>query len=202
MKANDCPKCGAPVDSQNTKKCSYCGVVFVVEKTSQLAGFDKSLIAKFKSMYAPSNDCGSAIEDVIGLAVCHMAIGNYSIAKSLLERTVVDHPLYCRAYYLLALSIIGNRKIKNLTLKEVKEVERLILVAVDLNEMPEYWMLLAIVRYQYYRCNGLRVPAPDEDHILSGVKMSDDDRAEVTELVTKFNINDPRFNRVKKKANL
>lgn len=194
MKVCDCPKCGAPVEQQNSKQCGYCGVAFLIDKTSQLSGLDASLISKFKTLYDLSSRDTPTQEDVIGLIVCHMALSNYTVSTVLLEKAIQDFPLYGRAYYLKALSLIGQKKIKNLNIKEIKEIERLIFVAIDLDEKPEFWMLLAIVRYQYYRCSGLKVPNPDDDDILSGVKITDNDKDELIELVKKFNVRDPKFN--------
>lgn len=180
MNVTECPQCGAPA-SQKQKTCIYCKSPFIVDSLLQLSYFDKDGVNKYIHAFKNKASDIDLIESSLGLGLCYLNIANYSLATVQFKKLLEISPEMPDAYYYLAMSIIKGRRIKILTLKEIKEIEELINTARELNsESFKYDLLMAAIKYDYYRTNGLKVNSPTDDELIASAinKGIDADEAE------------------------
>lgn len=70
-------------------------------------------------------------------------------------------PSLAQSYYYCCLSIIAGRRVKNLSLKEVRTIETYLNAAISLDEKNQIFkLLLLLVKLDYYIYNGLKDTEP------------------------------------------
>ncbi len=166
MNVTECPQCGAPA-SQNAKSCGYCKAPFTIDSLSRLSSFDKEGIDKYIKGYKDKTIEGSEVESTLGLGLCYLNIANYTLSAIQFKKLITISPELADGYYYLSLSLIKGRRIKLLTLKEIREIEELLNTAQELDsENFKYDLLLAAIKYDYYRTSGLAVKSPTDDELI------------------------------------
>jgi hypothetical protein len=91
----------------------------------------------------------------------------YDLSAASLQRALGKTTHEADILYYLALALIGGRRPRTLKLAKVRQLESYLTAAIGLEEKPQYKLLLAAIKYDYYACNGLRVPPPAVDQLLS-----------------------------------
>jgi hypothetical protein len=64
------------------------------------------------------------------------------------------------------LASLGGKQPRVLPLARIREIESYLEAAVHSGACPEASLLWAIIKYDYYRANGLRVPPPSIEELL------------------------------------
>jgi tetratricopeptide (TPR) repeat protein len=166
MNVTECPQCGAPA-SQNAKSCQYCKAPFTIDSLSRLSSLNKDGVDKYIKNYKDKTSDISETESALGLGLCYLNINNYTLSTIQFKKLITVSPEVADGYYYLALSMIKGRRIKLLTLKEIRGIEELLNTAMELDsENFKYDLLLAAIKYDYYRTSGLVVKAPTEDELI------------------------------------
>ena len=194
MNFSECPKCGAPPVGQAPTRCTYCGVTFQINSVGSAHSLSvedaKKFIATFRSK-ATSGDSG--LEVRLATALCHLRMENFAIAKPLFTRLLTDFPESPDAYYMLALSILAGRKLKTISLGDAREIEGLLNNAIAIDEKQEYWLLMAGLKYGYFRTNGLKIPSPTDDEIIASNSIAGVNPVEARALLASIGLNVEKF---------
>jgi tetratricopeptide (TPR) repeat protein len=106
-------------------------------------------------------------EGVLGLGLCYLQMGTYSLAQECFEQVIESSPEVSQAYYYCVLSIINGRRIMTLSLNVVRELETYLTTAIKIDDaIPQYKLLLAMLKRDYYEVNGLKLAPPTSDELL------------------------------------
>ena len=165
-----CPQCGAPAPP-SARQCEYCEVEFFVKNLAYLEKFDFSGVGKYLKHYKGLVDQDSQNnEGVLGLGLCYLQMGTYPLAQKQFEQIIETSPEGSPAYYYYVLACIAERRVMTLSFSEVRTLETYLNTAVGLDiEVPQYRLLLAMLKRDYYEENGMKVPPPSAEELLSGL---------------------------------
>ena len=194
LKVETCPQCGAPAQL-SLRRCGYCEAEFIVTSLASLDRLDKAGIQKYVSHYRKKlADEPESGELHLAMGICYLDLGLHDLAAKAFAKSVEDQPENADNYYYHALAIIKGRKLKLLTLNEVKEIEALLSAAVQLDPTKGvYHHLLLAVKYEFYLKNGLKLPPPSLDEILNEIQSCDYDAEEIARLLKRVPINDEQL---------
>lgn len=194
METTECPQCGASA-SPSERKCGYCKAEFFVTSLAYLGSFDSSGIGKYLKHYKElTQDDPRNIEGLLGLGLCYLQMGTFSLAKKSFEQVIEATPDIPQAYYYFALTVIQGRRLMTLSLKEIRQIETYLNTAYQLDsEVPQYKLLLAMVKGDYYEMNGMKILGisarellqelegssilkSELDHLKASIKISNEER--------------------------
>ena len=127
------------------------------------------------------------VRDFPEVAQYHFALGLsyldqrlYGLSVTHLHRALGKTARESDLLYSIALAQIEGKRPRVLKLSTVREIEKYLEAAIRLEPgRPHYKLLLAIVKYDYYVCNGLRVPPPEIDQLLRDARRDKPDPQEV-----------------------
>jgi tetratricopeptide (TPR) repeat protein len=127
------------------------------------------------------------VRDFPELAQYHFALGLsyldqrlYGLSVTHLRRALGKTARESELLYSIALAQIEGKRPRVLKLSTIREIEKYLEAAIRLEpSRPHYKLLLAIVKYDYYVCNGLRVPPPEVDQLLRDARRDKPDPQEV-----------------------
>jgi tetratricopeptide (TPR) repeat protein len=183
MDIRECPQCGAAA-TPSDRKCSYCKAEFFVTSLAYLGGFDPGGVGKYIKYYndLTRNDPNNT-EGLLGLGLCHLQMGTYPLAVKYFERIIEAAPDVSQAYYYFALANIGGRRLRTLTLNEARRLETFLNTASQLDMgKPQYKLLLAMLKRDYYETNGLKVSTPIARQLLDDIEGQQIARSEIEHL--------------------
>jgi tetratricopeptide (TPR) repeat protein len=170
MEISECPQCGATV-APASRKCDYCKAEFFVTSLAYLGNFNHGEIGKYLKHYQsltkrdPEN-----MEGLLGLGLCYLQMGTYALAEKCFDKIIDISPEQPKAYYYSALSGIKGRRIKIISLTEVRRMESYLQTAIQLDDdCPQYKLLLAMLKRDYYEMNGMKVLQPDANHLIKEI---------------------------------
>ena len=168
MEVKECPQCGASV-SPSSKKCDYCKAEFFITSIAYLSSFDNSAIQKYIKYYKELIKVNPEdIEGHLGLGLCFLQLNMFAMAKSSFEKVIEISPDNSQSYYYFCLSLISGRRIKIITLNEIKKIESYLSTAIQLNEEDNHYkLLLAMIKNDYYIHNGLKESSPTYSELIS-----------------------------------
>jgi tetratricopeptide (TPR) repeat protein len=127
----------------------------------------------------------------VSLGLCYLQLKLYDNARKCFEAALEQAPEHADSYYYAALAILKGRRPRVLPATEIAKIEEYVEAASQLNEDDaKYDCLSAIVRRDYYRTNGLRVPVPDEYELLARAKKKSCEPNELQQLVRFIPIRD------------
>ena len=185
VKVLECPGCGAPVEL-SAQTCEYCEDPIFVTEFRELKQFDpeqlKERIEHYKMLietnpYSP--------EVVLSLGLCYLEMRTYPLAQKSFEQVIETSPLDLgsSAYYFCALATIRERRLMTLSLREARQLEMHLSAAWQLDtEAPQYRLLLAMLKRDFYEKNGLKVTPPNAAELLSDLAGETIDEDEVDRL--------------------
>ena len=171
MEVLECPQCGAPV-SPIDRKCKYCKAELYVTDVNYLGNFDISGLNKYVKYYKDIiNKDPNNIEGILGLGLCYLQLGNYQLAQNYFEELIKKSPYVSQPYYYSCLSIIRGRRLMILSLNEIRQAETYLNTAIQLDpSIPQYKLLLAMIKRDYYETNGMKVSPPAAEELLAEIK--------------------------------
>jgi tetratricopeptide (TPR) repeat protein len=182
MEVRQCSQCGS-IERLNGR-CANCKAEFYVKSLAYLEQFDSNGIEKylkgFKSLIDqdPDNTKG-----VLGLGLCYLQMGTYPLAQRQFEQVIETTPEVAPAYYYYALANIKGRRLMTLTFSEVRQVETYLNTAIQLDsEAPQYRLLLAMLKSDYYETNGMKVHPPSAAELLDDLSGKTIDHNEIKHL--------------------
>lgn len=191
IKVEKCPQCGAPVKIE-TNKCEYCEAEFLVTSLAYLDRFDTININKYinyyKELLKKDPDNG---EISCAIGICYLDLGLYDLAIKYFSKTIEQLPEYADAYYYYALALFKGRRPKVLTLFEIREIESYLKAAIQIdNTKSKYFFLLAIIKYDFYIKNGLKVNPPTFEELIREIKSKCYDEGEIKKILKHVPISD------------
>jgi len=183
MEISECPQCGAATNPSG-RKCEYCKASFYVTSLAYLGGFDSGGVSKYLKHYKElTRQDPNNTEGLLGLGLCYLQMSTYPLAKKCFEQIIEASPDVSQAYYYYSLSTIKKRRLMTLSLNEVRQLETYLNTAIQLDgEMPQYKLLLAMLKRDYYETNGMKVPPPNATELLGEINEIQINRNEINHL--------------------
>lgn len=171
MEISECPQCGAATKPSD-RKCSYCKAEFFVTSLAYLGGFDKSGVKKYLKHYKSLIDGDeNNVEGLLGLGLCYLSTGTFSLAERCFKKIIDQSPDVSHSYYYYSLAAIKGRRIMTMSLSDIRSIESYLSIAIQLDdEIPQYKLLLAMIRKDYYLSNGMKVPPPSSSSLLEDIR--------------------------------
>lgn len=122
----------------------------------------------------------TALLDLLARGQSALNTHNYSLALNVLKQATELYPDIAQGWYLLALALLKGRRPKVLALDELRAAEGALLTAISLeSSRAHYYYALALLRDDFYRCNGMRMPAPSPVELVSQAETAQMDRSEI-----------------------
>ncbi|MCF8275023.1 MAG: hypothetical protein K9I95_14455 [Flavobacteriaceae bacterium] len=166
VKILKCQGCGANLSPNNTT-CEYCESVNVVESYENPFSLDESLAKKYTNFYKEKiKSDPSDGEAIFSLGLFYLKLKLYDLAVKNFARSIELIPEEADTYYYYSLSLIKGRRIKILTMKEIQNIEEYLNTAIQLEDKQCYYLLLASIKYDFYKQNGFRIPEPSYEELI------------------------------------
>jgi hypothetical protein len=153
----ECPYCFELIQRRATR-CKHCHADLAGREPSRVEnhGYEKEV-----------RDHPEKAQYHFALGLSYLDQSLYDLSAASLQRALGKTTHEADILYYLALALIGGRRPRTLKLAKVRQLESYLTAAIGLEEKPQYKLLLAVIKYDYYACNGLRVPPPAVDQLLS-----------------------------------
>jgi tetratricopeptide (TPR) repeat protein len=194
VEISECPQCGAAV-APSSRKCDYCKAEFFISSLAYLGNFNRNEIGKYLNHYKslikqdPENS-----EGLLGLGLCYLQTGMYPLAEKCFDKIIELSPEQSKAYYYSVLSGIKGRRINTVSLNEIRKMESYLQTAIQLDDdNPQYKLLFAMLKKDYYEVNGMRVPPPDANQLMKEIADSRIDENEMKRLRECVKVANPEF---------
>ena len=170
MEITECPQCGATT-KPSQRKCEYCKAEFFVTNLAYLGNFSGNAVSKYLKYYKELTKHESNNEEgLLGLGLCYLQMGTYPLAEKCFEKIIDISPDISQAYYYYCLSNIKGRRIKTISLNEARRLVTYLQTAIQLDEtLPQYKILLAMIKRDYYETNGMKVSPPSSNQLIEEV---------------------------------
>ena len=160
------------------KAMSYS--LFNTLNTTELNEYIQYYISKIKRY--PKNDI-----NYYWLGVLLLKINQYNLAIQHLKRSIEINPLEEEYYYNLALAEFRGRRPFCLQMEEIKNILRLLNMALDINsKKAKFYRLKSIINKDYFKRRGLSVPEKVVE--LQAVNRLNQDPIELKRLIELINI--------------
>jgi tetratricopeptide (TPR) repeat protein len=168
-----CKGCGANLSPENTT-CNYCfseNIVKANENPFNLGQMLAKQYANYFKVKVQSNPLdGNAI---FSLGLLSLNLKLYDLAIKNFQKAVELNPEEPEIHYFLALSMIKGRRPKTIPFKEIKEIEQFINSALQLGDKAKYYYLAAIINFDFYASNGMKVPQPDYNELFYNARYAE-----------------------------
>jgi len=191
IKVETCPQCGAPV-KVSANKCEYCESEFLVTSLAYLDKFDETGINKYINHYKnllKENPDDGELNCAIG--ICYLNLRLYDLAIKYFAKAIEHLPGYGDVYYYYALALLKGRRPKVLPLTEIRKIEEYLNAAIQIdNTKSKYYYLWALIKYDFYIKNGLKVNKPTFEELISQAKSYTYEEAEIEKMLQHCPVND------------
>ena len=183
MEISECPQCGAAT-TPSDRKCGYCKAEFFVTSLAYLGGFGLGGVGKYLKYYKELiRSDPQDTEGLLGLGLCYLQMGTYPFAQNCFEKIIDESPDVSQAYYYYVLANIKGRRLMTLSLNEARRFETYLNTAAQLDdEIPQYKLLLVMLKRDYYEINGMRVPPPSIAEHLAEIEGKQINKNEIEQL--------------------
>jgi tetratricopeptide (TPR) repeat protein len=119
----------------------------------------------------------------LALGLCYLQLNSHELAEKQFRKVIEMSPFTSEAYFYCALAMIRGRNVRTLSLSEVQRIEELLGTARGFDpSKAHYDYLLAILKGDYYRANGLMVNAPTDIELIEEARTKQQDDNEVYRL--------------------
>jgi tetratricopeptide (TPR) repeat protein len=168
-----CKGCGANLSPENTT-CNYCFSENIVKANENPFNLDQKLSKQYANYFKvkvqsdPSD--GNA---VFSLGLFYLNLKLYELAIKSFQKAIELNPEEPEIHYYLALSMIKGRRPKTIPFKEIKEIEQFNNAALQLGNKAKYYYLAAIINFDFYASNGMKVPQPDYNELLNNASSAE-----------------------------
>ena len=186
-----CPQCGAPV-KMRSNKCEYCEAEFLITSLAYMDKFDKAAINKYvnhyKQLLRDNPDDG---ELNCAMGICYLDLGLYDLAIKYFAKAVEEMPDNGDSYYYYALALLRGKRPKISTLAEIRKIEENLNAAIKIDDTKsEYYYLWALIKHDFYTCNGLAVKAPTVEDLIGEARSRPYDDTEIRKMLQRIQIGD------------
>jgi tetratricopeptide (TPR) repeat protein len=180
MKVNECPQCGAPA-SITDKKCKYCSAEFIVSNLFEIINLSKTNLNKYVNHFTEITKTETSnAESFFSLGLCYLQLKMYPLSIHNFKEAITRMPENSDFYYYYALSLIKGRRPKTLHLNEAKEILEYLDTATQLDpSIAKYDYLHSIIKYDYFRSNGLKVNPPTDIELIENAKLKKQEPEEI-----------------------
>ena len=183
MGISECSQCGAPLENAH-KKCEYCGSLVFVDSIAYITNKENTAISKYISSYQKLlKDDPNSLEGNFGLGICYLKNGVYALYSIFFKKIIDIDPSNAKSYYYYSLSTIAEKggvsKLKN---SEIKEIENMFLMAINIEQDRIYRYALAVLKHNYYTRYRLKMTHPTVDELLDGLDISLIDQNEILKI--------------------
>jgi len=168
-----CKGCGANLSPENTT-CNYCfseNIVKANENPFNLGQMLAKQYANYFKVKVQSNPLD--VNAVFSLGLLSLNLKLYDLAIKNFQKAVELNPEEPEIHYFLALSMIKGRRPKTIPFKEIKEIEQFINSALQLGDKAKYYYLAAIINFDFYASNGMKVPQPDYNELFYNARYAE-----------------------------
>lgn len=192
-----CSQCGWAFDADALQKntCRKCKSAVLVTSVSYLEKFEKPAIQKYIAQY--SQTLKSKPEDrdaLLAIGICYLKLGLYDLSDRYLHQLVDAHPADPAGYYYSAISTLKGKRPRIVSLPTIRDSEKLVSTALELDPANgRYEILLAVLRYDYYVLNGMRVPEPTPQELLNSANTKHVDRLEAEQILALLKLTDEQM---------
>ncbi len=119
-------------------------------------------------------------EVVLGLGLAYLHLKRFPEAAAQLQSAVRLLPASGKAHLYYALALLRARKPRSLTLAEARQILQALETSTSLDPQDGLCDLMALViKQEYFRVNGLRVPPPEISHHLRAIEQKRVDPGEL-----------------------
>ncbi|HEX7184061.1 MAG TPA: hypothetical protein VF756_19680 [Thermoanaerobaculia bacterium] len=147
---------------------------------SELEELDPATKAELLALYE------GKVRDYPENAKYHFALGLsyldrclYDLAITSFKRALGKGLREANLYYYLALAALRGKQPRSHGLNRIKEIESFLDAAIKLEDNPHFLVLWALIKYDFYLSNGLLVPPPSIEDLLTAAICHDFDVAEL-----------------------
>jgi tetratricopeptide (TPR) repeat protein len=181
-----CSQCGWSFDTEALRlnTCRKCKSAILVTSVAYLEKFDKPAIQKYIAQYAQALKVNPQDGDaLLAVGICYMQLGLFDLADKFLQRLIDSEPASAPGYYYRAICIFRGKRPRCASLGIVREAERLVGTALELDPLNgrNDW-LLAAIRHDYYIVNGMSVPSPEPDELVANASQKHIDQLELEQV--------------------
>ncbi|MCB0539326.1 MAG: hypothetical protein KDE33_17560 [Bacteroidetes bacterium] len=185
-----CNGCGANLSPDNTK-CIYCQSENIVVSNNHPLNVEEKQAKKianyFKAQVRENPTDGEAL---FALGMFYLNLKLYDLAIKNFESAITQLPDEADVYYYYALSLIQGKRPKSLSLPSVRKIEEYLNTAIQLDDKAKYYYLAAIINYDFYAANGMKIPQPDYNSLISEAQTSEKEPEEIDVLLKNVIIRD------------
>ncbi|MCF7868545.1 MAG: hypothetical protein K9N09_07595 [Candidatus Cloacimonetes bacterium] len=194
-----CQGCGANL-SPNNSICEYCKSENIVKTEKDPFKLDKKLTKQYSNYYkCKAKENPTDAEAIYSLGLFYLKLKLYDLAISNFKNAITLTPDEADLYYYYALSLIKGRRIKTLTFKEIKIIEEYLNTAIQLEDKASYYYLSALIKYDYYRANGLMSNGSSYSELITEAKECYSDQDELNVLLENIITNNELLNLINNK---
>lgn len=173
-----CKGCGANLSPENTT-CNYCFSENIIKANENPFNLEQKLAKQYASYFKAKVQSdptdGTAL---FSLGLFHLHLKLYDLAIKSFQKAVELNPEEPEIHYYLALAMIKGRRPKTIPFKEIKEIEQYNNAAIQLGDKAKYYYLSAIINYDFYAGNGMKVPQPDYHELLNSAATAENEPIE------------------------
>ena len=167
-----CSGCGANL-SPSELTCCYCHSKNVIITEENPFNLDQDLTQKYIDHFqSRKQNIVKNAKNLFSLGLFYMNLKLYDLATKNFYSAAELNPKEPEIYYYLALSLIKGRRPMSLMLNEIKEIEKYINTSIRLGDKSKYYYLAAVINYDYYFKNGMKIPRPNYEELINSALYS------------------------------
>jgi len=188
-----CNGCGANLSPDNIK-CDYCGSEHIIKSNDHPLKVEQQQAKKIISYYkAKVKDDPSNGDAVYALGLFYLNLKNYDLAIKNFQIAIDLMPEESDVYYYYALSLIRGKRVKTISFKDIKQIEEYLRSAIQLEANAKYYYLAAIINYDFYSGNGMKIPTPDYNELIDNASSAEYEPDEIKILLNNVIIRDEKL---------
>jgi tetratricopeptide (TPR) repeat protein len=162
-----CKGCGANLSPEHTT-CIYCLSENIVKANENPFNLDQKLTKQYANYFKSKvQNYPKDSNAVFSLGLFYLNLKLYDLSIKSFQKALELNPEEPEIYYYLALSLIKGRRPKSILFKEIKEIEQFNNTALKLGDKAKYYYLAAIINFDFYASNGMKIPQPDYNELLN-----------------------------------
>ena len=167
-----CGNCGAPC-KLDAELCEHCEQPIFPNSLASYAQVDPDRLKEYlNAIEVLADQDPHNAKAMLTLGLSYLETGAYALAQPQFEQVIKTAPRDPQAYYYYALAKIGGRRLMTLSLSEARQLEEYLNTAIQFDreaEAPQYRLLLAMLKRDYYEKNGMKVPPPSAEGLLQDI---------------------------------
>lgn len=185
-----CNGCGANLSPDNTT-CIYCQSENIVVSNNHPLNVEEKQAKKIANFFkAKVRENPTDGEALFALGMFYLNLKLYDLAIKNFESAITQLPDEADVYYYYALSLIRGKRPKSMNLKEIRKISEYLNTAIQLDDKEKYYYLAAIINYDYYAGNGMRIPQPNYNELISKAQTAEKEKGEIEVLLKNVIIRD------------